>query len=147
MNDDRTIEDLIAASSLGTAEAVAVRASVSDEEAHQCAVRAARRLKAILDEARRTGEWSVEAEAALELASDLTDWWNRRRGRPQVPVVEHAVQMSGGSMHLRNDHPDIERIYPLTQRIPDHQRHGGRVFRRAVIVVEDWAEVSKEEAT
>lgn len=57
------------------------------------------------------------------------------------PVVEHALQMSGGSMQVRNDGAHIERVYPLAQWIPDQQRFGGKVYRRTVIVVEDWHEV------
>lgn len=59
----------------------------------------------------------------------------------QPIVVEHAIGMSGGSMQVRNDHPEIERIYPLAKWIPDHQRHGGKVYTRRVIVVDDWTEV------
>ncbi len=57
------------------------------------------------------------------------------------PVVEHAIQMSGGGMHVRNQDPEIERIFPLADWIVSHQRFGGKVYRRTVIVVEDWTEV------
>lgn len=57
------------------------------------------------------------------------------------PIVEHAILMSGGSMQVRNADEQIERIYPLERWIPDHQRFGGKVYRRTVIVVEDWTEV------
>lgn len=57
------------------------------------------------------------------------------------PVVEHAIQMSGGGMHIRSDDPEIERIYPLAEWIPAQQRFGGKVWHRTVIVVEDWTEV------
>lgn len=38
--------------------------------------------------------------------------------------------------------PYIEEIYPLAQKIEHGQRSGGKVYRRRVIVVEDWAEVA-----
>jgi hypothetical protein len=57
-------------------------------------------------------------------------------------VVEHAIEMSGGGMHIRYDHPDIERIFPLADWIKSQQRFGGKVWRRTVIVVEDWHEVA-----
>ena len=63
-------------------------------------------------------------------------------GRPVK--IEHAVMMSGGGYHVRNDHPEIERIYPLARWIPDHQRFGGKVYTRTVIVVEDWHEVEHD---
>jgi len=40
MTDERTIEELIEASSFGTPEAVALRATVSDEDARRCVARA-----------------------------------------------------------------------------------------------------------
>lgn len=61
------------------------------------------------------------------------------------PVVEHAILMSGGGMQVRNGDPEIERIYPLAQWIRGQQRFGGMVYRRTVLVVEDWAEVPREE--
>jgi hypothetical protein len=56
-------------------------------------------------------------------------------------VVEHAIQMSGGGMHVRCDDPEVEEVYPLERWIPNQQRFGGKVWRRTVIVVEDWTEV------
>jgi hypothetical protein len=54
------------------------------------------------------------------------------------PVTEYAIEMSGGGMHVRNPAPEIEKVYPLAEWIPHNQRDGGRVWRRRVIVVEDW---------
>ncbi len=60
-------------------------------------------------------------------------------------VVEHALGMSSGAMQVRWNHPEVERIYPLDQWIVHQQRHGGKVWRRTIIVVDDWAEVPKQE--
>lgn len=57
-------------------------------------------------------------------------------------VTEYATQMSGGGFHVRNDEPEIEEIYPLAKWIPAQQRFGGKVYRRRIIVVEDWTEVA-----
>lgn len=59
-------------------------------------------------------------------------------------VVEHAVQMSGGDMCVRVDDPAVERIYPLDQWI-EHRYSIDRtkVYRRKIIVVEDWTEVPR----
>lgn len=59
-------------------------------------------------------------------------------------AVEHAQLYTDGSMLVRSDDPTIERIYPLPKWIKQHTRNGGRVFRRTVIVVEDWDEVKQE---
>lgn len=59
------------------------------------------------------------------------------------PVVEHAIGMAGGSMQVRPRDKRIEERYPLTEWIEDKQRNGGKVYRRAVIVVEDRVEVPR----
>lgn len=59
---------------------------------------------------------------------------------PNGPIVtEHAVEMTGGGMHVRAE--GLERVYPLDQWVADRQRQGARVRRRRVIVIEDWTEV------
>jgi hypothetical protein len=64
----------------------------------------------------------------------------RAAGDSEV-TTEHAIEMSGGGMQVRNSDPLIEKIYPLAQWIPHYQRDGGKVWTRRVIVVEDWTEV------
>lgn len=44
---------------------------------------------------------------------------------PEV-VTEYAQLMAGGGMCVRNPHPEIERIYPLTEWIAAERRSGGR---------------------
>lgn len=56
------------------------------------------------------------------------------------PIVEHAIMLPGGDMRVRNVH-EIEALYPIAGWISEHQRFGARVYRRTVIVVEDWTEV------
>lgn len=62
---------------------------------------------------------------------------------PGEIVTEHAVMMSGGGYHVRNSEPYVEEIYPLAKWIASEQRFGGKVYRRKVIVVEDWRVVPK----
>lgn len=56
------------------------------------------------------------------------------------PVVEYGERYSGGGYLARNRAPEIEAIYPLAEWIEHTQRHG-TVYRRTIIIVEDWAEV------
>lgn len=58
-------------------------------------------------------------------------------------VTEHAILMSGGSMQVFNNDPEIEDIH-LAARIRSHQRFGGKVYRRRVIVVDEWEEVARD---
>jgi hypothetical protein len=61
-----------------------------------------------------------------------------------VRVVEEYAQLySGGSMLVRNAHPEVDRIFPLADWIKASTRGGGRVYRRVITVVEDWEEVTK----
>jgi hypothetical protein len=62
---------------------------------------------------------------------------------PPVTVTEHATGMSGGGMNVRPDDPEIERVYPLAVWIAHRQRDGGRVYRRRIVVVDDWEEVPR----
>ena len=57
------------------------------------------------------------------------------------PITEHANLMRGGGFHVWNTEPHILEIYPLAEQILHGQQEGGRVYRRRVIVVEDWEEV------
>jgi hypothetical protein len=59
------------------------------------------------------------------------------------PVTEHAVQYKSGDMKVRCDDPEVERIYPLEQWIPSEQRFGEKVWRRRIVVLEDWTEVPR----
>lgn len=57
-------------------------------------------------------------------------------------VTEHAVRMTDGSMCVRSQHPDIERIYPLAMWIRGQiEVNRTHVYRRRVVVVDDWVEV------
>jgi len=58
----------------------------------------------------------------------------------QEPAVEHAQLYSGGSMLVRPATYDL--VYPLDEWIEHSTRHGGRVFRRTILVIEDWHEVT-----
>ncbi len=58
--------------------------------------------------------------------------------------IEHAQLMSGGGYHIRNNDPEIERIYPLAQWIKSGQRFGGKIYWRTIIVLRDWEEVPKQ---
>ena len=58
------------------------------------------------------------------------------------PVVEYAQMMSGGGYQIRCDDPEVEDIYPTPQWVAAQIRLGGHVYRRRIIVVEDWVELS-----
>jgi hypothetical protein len=59
------------------------------------------------------------------------------------PEVEYGQQMSGGGFHVRVTGPDYERYYPLEQWI-EHKVAEGNCWRRRVVVVEDWTEVTEQ---
>jgi hypothetical protein len=55
-------------------------------------------------------------------------------------MIEHAILMSDGSMQVRPDDLEIDEIYPLDKWIKNQKRFH-RVYRREIVVVEDWTEV------
>lgn len=56
-------------------------------------------------------------------------------------ITEHAQLYKSGDMHVLNDDPHIERIYPLTDRVAHALRNGGEVYQRRVVVTQDWEQV------
>ena len=56
-------------------------------------------------------------------------------------ITEHGQLYSGGGYLTRNPAPEIERIFPLADWIRAGQDNGGKVWRRRIIVVDDWEEV------
>ena len=56
-------------------------------------------------------------------------------------VEEYGHLMSGGGVHVWPDDPEILDIYPLDKRIEHGKRHGGRVLRRRIVVLDDWEEI------
>ena len=60
---------------------------------------------------------------------------------PYDPIlIEHAIDMTSG-MLVRTS--GLERVYPLAEWIKDQQHHGGRVWRRRIVIVEEWVEVPR----
>lgn len=58
-------------------------------------------------------------------------------------VTEHAVRLTDGSYTVRNGADYAEEIYPLARWIEGQQRHGGRVYQRKIIVIEEWRAVPR----
>lgn len=87
-------------------------------------------------------ELTPRQHLARALSQNLAE--ARRGAKPHLPpVVEHAIRMTSGAMQVRADFPDLERIFPLAEWIRSEQRGGGKVYRRVVVVVEDWEEVER----
>jgi hypothetical protein len=65
------------------------------------------------------------------------DW-----AQAQQLTTEHAVMMSGGGFHVRPGDPETEAVYPLARWIENQSRNGGTVYRRVIIVLDEWQEVN-----
>lgn len=63
---------------------------------------------------------------------------------PGPETIEHAQLCAGDSMLVRSPHPEIERVAPLVERIRAKQRLGGKIYRRRIVVLEDWTEVEEQ---
>jgi hypothetical protein len=111
---------------------------------HEAAVNAVRAALEALPVG--TSLWGYELTNAARAAVDAAAPHLAAAERGEE-VTEHAQLMSGGGYHVRNGDPEIEKIYPLAEWIVHSQRFGGKVYRRVVIVVEDWTEVPNEAAT
>ena len=60
----------------------------------------------------------------------------------QPPEVEYGELLSSGGYQTWNTEPYIEKIYPLAERLEHHRQHG-KVYRRQIIVLDDWTEVTE----
>jgi hypothetical protein len=58
-------------------------------------------------------------------------------------VTEYGLIRKGGDVEVWNTEPSVEAVYPLAKRIANAVRNGGTVYRRRIIVVDDWAEVNE----
>jgi hypothetical protein len=59
------------------------------------------------------------------------------------PVDEYGTRMSGGGYQTWDTSPELEAIYPLAKHIKNTRRDGGKVYRRRIIVIDDWTEVTE----
>lgn len=55
-------------------------------------------------------------------------------------ITEYGEELTSGGYQTWNTEPYIEKIYPLAEKIEAHRKHG-KVYRRRIIVVENWTEV------
>lgn len=83
--------------------------------------------------------------AALEGIQEnpVVQAYERAYARQGGPQTEYALLMAGGGMQVRNPHPDVERIYPVAEWIRNERENGAKVYRRRVVVIEDWTEVEE----
>jgi len=52
--------------------------------------------------------------------------------------------MADGGYQVETVTPEHEDIYPLERRIKHRFRHGQGTYRRTIIVVSDWEEITPE---
>lgn len=53
-------------------------------------------------------------------------------------VTEYSTRMGTGYL-VRG--PEAARVYPLAEWIEDKRGDGSKVYRRRIVVIEDWTEV------
>ena len=60
-----------------------------------------------------------------------------------LEITEHGQLVSGGGggWKIFSDSPEIEAIFPMAGRIEAGKRFGGHVYRRRIVVLDDWEEV------
>lgn len=73
-------------------------------------------------------------DAERAAAAAIMEGWTP----PGDVTTEHGERMSGGGFQVRSSAAYVERISPLADWIAHQQRLDGVVYRRRVVVVEDW---------
>lgn len=56
-------------------------------------------------------------------------------------VTEYGTRYKSGEHQVWNTAPIFGKAYPLAEMIAERVSNGGKVYRRRLIVVDDWAEV------
>lgn len=59
-------------------------------------------------------------------------------------TVEYGQLYSSGGFLTFNDSPEIEAIWPMADRIKAGRMHGGHVYRRTIVVISEWEEVTDD---
>lgn len=61
-------------------------------------------------------------------------------------VTEYGERMGGGGYRTWDTSPELEEIYPLAKHMEHMRRNGVKMYRRRIIVVDDWAEVAEPDS-
>lgn len=91
-------------------------------------------------------------EAPTKASSEVDEYFELQKQLPEVttitgtPVTEYAQRMKSGAHHLLPDSEAFQTAYPIGKQVYHEMKFGGKVYVRRVLVVEDWREVTKEEA-
>jgi hypothetical protein len=62
------------------------------------------------------------------------------------PLTEYGLLMSGGGFHVRNTSDRTEDIYPVAEWAVAEIRTGAQVYRRKIVTVEIWTQITLKEA-
>lgn len=90
-------------------------------------------------------------EEKAKTSAEIDAYFDTMKDLPSVetitgtPIVEYGQQMAGGTFMLWHIDAETETIYPLGKRLFHAMRYGGEVYRRRVIVVEEWAKVDESD--
>lgn len=87
-------------------------------------------------------EITLDDEGASEFGIAIPVAWPCGVARAAGVIAEYGTQCKSGDRVVWDTAPYIEKVYPLAKRIEDGRLDGGRVYRRRIIVVDDWAEVA-----
>lgn len=93
----------------------------------------------------------LEAAIAQARTEEIDKYFDLQKQLPEVttitgePEVEYAQSLPGGGMQTWKTGSVEEAIYPLGKRLLHTMRYGGRVYRRRILVVEDWTEVDESD--
>jgi hypothetical protein len=88
-------------------------------------------------------EHVIRAETDKMMRAKLAEVEAAVRAKMGAVVTEYGQIRKSGDAVVWDTEPYIEEVRPLAKRIENTLRMGGEVYRRRVIVVEDWTEVDE----
>lgn len=92
----------------------------------------------------------LEAAIAQARTEEIDKYFDLQKQLPEVttitgePVTEYSLKMLNTMQVLPSD-TEVEKVYPVAKHLRHSMKYGGQVFRRRLVVIEDWTPVTEEE--
>lgn len=106
------------------------------------------RLEVLFGLEKKTDQLIDAKKAERDLLVD--EYFDTLKDQPPVethtgtPVVEYGLKMTA-SMQVFPNSPETELIYPVAKQARHAMKYGGKVYRRRVMVIEEWVAVTEAE--
>lgn len=95
-------------------------------------------------------ELLTAAVKAVATNPEIDAYFDLQKQLPEVttitgePVTEYSLKMLNTMQVLPTD-TEVEKVYPMAKHLRHSMKYGGQVYRRRLLIIEDWTPVTEEE--